>query len=107
MIISNLNGNDFKVLCYLIARSKDGKCFPSVGTISKEINISKSTVLRSLDNLIKESYITREQRTIGTGKKTSNIYTINKDYLAIKQVQEEPDKSEEVELYDYNWLEED
>ena len=108
LIVSNLNHIDFRVLCYLIARSKNGKCFPSVGTIAKEINVSKRTILRAIDNLVKDKYIVREQRTIGTGKITSNLYTINKDYLT-KQNNEEVLHETQVqkELIDYDWLNEE
>ena len=108
LIVSSLSSNQFRILCYLIARSKDGECFPSIGTMSKEINISKSTILRTLESLIEKSYITREQRTTGKGKITSNLYTINENYLTKKSKEEilhEP--QEKQELIDYNWLEEE
>ena len=105
LIVSNLNSNDFRVMCYLIACSNSGKCFPSVETIATRINASKSTVLRSLDNLTKQKYITKANRTIGSGKKTSNLYTINEKYL-INDPKEKLHKSQK-ELVDYNWLEED
>ena len=108
LIVSNLNCNEFRILCYLIARSKNGYCFPSVGTISNDIHISKRTTTRAIENLIKENYIQKENRFLGTGKRTSNLYTINEEYLA-KKTKEEIFKTtqREIELVDYDWLNEE
>ena len=111
LIVSNLNSNEFRILCYLIARSKNGECFPSVGTIAKDIYISKRTVMRSIENLIKENYIQKENRIIGSGKKTSNLYTINEKYLTKKTKQEifetTQEEVEKQEMFDYDWLNEE
>lgn len=109
LIVSNLNSNEFRILCYLIARSKNGECFPSVGTIARDINISKRTIVRSLDNLIEENYIQKENRFLGTGKRTSNLYTINEEYLSKKTKQEifETTQKEIEEPFDYDWLNEE
>lgn len=108
IIVSEIKDIDFRVLCYLIARSKDGKCFPSMTTIAHDLKKSKETIRNVIDRLIKINFIQKENRTLGAGKKTSNVYTINEDYL----VRSKKDKlyeieHEVVELEDYNWLEEE
>lgn len=49
-------------------------CYPSLDTIAKETNLSKSTVIRKIDYLCKNKFIDRKQRS-----NKVNIYKI-KDY---------------------------
>lgn len=106
LIVSDMKDSEFRILVYLIARTKDGKCFPSMRTMAKELPSSKETIRKCVDSLIKKNIIQRENRVIGTGKKTSNLYTISKDYLVPDTVDEILNKpqSKPKELYDYDWL---
>lgn len=108
LIVSEMKDSKFRVLCYLIAHSKNGQCFPSVRTIAKELNKGKSTISSIIEELIEEEILTKENRYLGTGKKTSNLYTINEEYLAKKTKQEifeeTQEEVEKEELFDYDWL---
>ena len=58
---------------------KDGKCFPSLGRISKDTSLSKRTVQRAIDDLIRYGYLSKESRTREYNKgDTSNIYSLLK-----------------------------
>ena len=66
------------VYMYLCDRSnKDGKCWPGIKTIARELNLSRSTVKRALDDLYQAKLITRETRRRENGSLTSNLYSIN------------------------------
>ncbi len=75
----NLKSRPLSILLYLIDRAnKDLVCFPSIKTISKDLNISVSTTKRALNYLVEIGYIEKTQRFLDiTGKQTSNLYTIN------------------------------
>jgi DNA-binding MarR family transcriptional regulator len=63
------------VLMYLHDRAdKEGKCYPAIGTIARELNLSRSTVKRALADLEKSNYLHREQRWRENGGKSSNLY---------------------------------
>ena len=60
------------VYMYLKDRAdKDGTCWPSIRTISRELGLSRATVCRALDDLCKAGLISREQRWRENGGKTS------------------------------------
>ena len=62
---------------YLCDRSnKDGKCWPGIKTIARELNLSRSTVKRALDDLYQAELITKETRRRENGSLTSNLYSI-------------------------------
>ena len=63
------------VYMYLYDRAnKDGKCYPAIGTIARELCLSKSTVKRALADLEKGGYLWKEQRWRENGGKSSNLY---------------------------------
>lgn len=65
------------VYMYLADRSdKEGQCYPSIGTISKELNLSRNTVKRGISDLIKAGYLQKESRLRENGGKSSNLYQI-------------------------------
>lgn len=111
LIVSNMKDSKFRVLCYLIARSKDGKCFPSIRTIANELGKGKGTIQCIIDELIDEKILQKENRFVGSGKKTSNSYQISEKYLSKKRSSQtdpiELPEPEKLELYDYNWLEDE
>ena len=63
------------VYMYLRDRAdKDGKCYPAIGTIARELKLSRSTVKRALADLKKSGYLHREPRRRENGGKSSNLY---------------------------------
>ncbi len=63
------------VYMYLRDRcDKDSKCYPAIGTIARELKLSRSTVKRALADLEKSGRIRKEQRWRGNGGKSSNMF---------------------------------
>ena len=63
------------VYMYLRSRAdREGKCFPSVRTISRDTKLSMSTVRRALDDLVNAGYIQKQPRWRANGAKSSNQY---------------------------------
>ncbi len=63
------------VYMYLKDRSdKDGRCYPGLKTIAKELKIGVSTVQRALDDLIQRGYLRKEARYREGGSQASNYY---------------------------------
>ena len=56
------------VYMYLRSRAdREGKCFPSVRTISRDTKLSMSTVRRALDDLVNTGYIQKQPRWRANG----------------------------------------
>jgi predicted transcriptional regulator len=55
---------------------KDSKCFPAIGTIARELKLSRSTVKRAITDLENSGYLRKEQRWRENGGKSSNMYYI-------------------------------
>ncbi len=63
------------VYFYLRGRcDKEGKCFPSIKTIARDLDISSSTVRRALRELEKSGYLRIELRYRKNNGNTSNMY---------------------------------
>lgn len=72
---SELPHRAIAVYMYLHDRAdKDGKCYPSIGTIAKELKLSRSTVKRAITDLLQTGNIHKEQRWRENGGKSSNMY---------------------------------
>lgn len=56
--------------------SDEGLCWPSVGTIARQIGAGESTVRTALAKLEKDGWITRQQRRKGN-RNASNMYQLN------------------------------
>ena len=54
----------------------DGQCYPAIGTIAKELNLSRRTVERAIQDLVKAGLIKKEQRWRENGGKSSLLYTL-------------------------------
>lgn len=66
------------VIFYLINRAnQELTCFPSVGTIARECNISTRTVQRALNDLEEAGFLERESRFHSQGGQRSSLYRIN------------------------------
>ena len=56
---------------------KDGTCWPGINTIAAGVSLSRSTVKRALDDLVRAGLVTKERRWRGNGSLTSNLYWIS------------------------------
>lgn len=62
---------------YLYLRSrcdKEGKCFPSIKTIARDLDLSQSTIKRALRELESHGYIKKIARYRENKGNTSNLY---------------------------------
>lgn len=114
---SELDAVEFRILAYLISIQRKDMCFPSTSTIATNLGVSQRTVFQKLDSLEQKQFILKENRTIGTGKKTSNQYLINEDAISQKieettnaQITDEATSDitpDQLMLSEYDWLEEE
>ena len=54
----------------------EGKCWPGIRTIAKELGLSQSTVKRALDELYKAELVFKEHRWRENGSLSSNLYRL-------------------------------
>lgn len=54
--------------------NENGECYPSIPTISRDTGMSRSTVKRAINDLVKEKMIKVEKRQRQNGGNTSNRY---------------------------------
>ena len=67
------------IYMYLHDRAdKDGKCYPAIGTIARELKLSRSTAKRGINELLQRGYITKEQRWREDGGKSSLLFLLMK-----------------------------
>ena len=67
------------VYMYLKERAdKNNQCFPAMSTIAEDLKLSRRTVKRAVDDLIKAGYVLSEQRWRPKGGKSSLMYTVIK-----------------------------
>ena len=65
------------VYMYLRDRSdKARKCWPGINTIAAELNCSRSTVKRALDDLCRAGLLQKDPRWRENGSLTSNLYHV-------------------------------
>ena len=75
---SDLSHRARAVYMYLKDRAdKDGKCWPALKTIAKEMNLSSSTVKRALNELCQAGLLVKETRWRENGGRTSNLYRLS------------------------------
>ena len=75
---SDLSHRAKSVYMYLKDRAdSEGRCWPAIKTIAAELNLSRSTVKRALDDLCKAELLTKETRWRENGGLTSNLYRIS------------------------------
>lgn len=55
---------------------KDGRCWPAIGTIARELHLSRRTVERAIADLEKAGRLTKEQRWRDNGGKSSLLFTL-------------------------------
>lgn len=65
------------VYIYLADRTdREGKCWPAVPTIARELKLSETTVRRAIRDLRKAGLIRTEQRYRDNGGKSSLLYVL-------------------------------
>ena len=65
------------VYMYLKDRSdKNGQCYPAIGTIAKELHLSRRTVERAIEDLARAGFLKKEQRWRENGGRSSLPYTL-------------------------------
>lgn len=65
------------VYSYLKDRmNKQRTCYPSIGTIAKELSMSRSTVQRAIQDLERTGFVTKEQRWRESGGRSSLLFTV-------------------------------
>lgn len=73
----DISSNCKLILCYLLSYTGAGlTCFPSIDTISNDLNLGKRTVIRCLKEAREQHMIDVEQRHLGQGKGKQNIYEL-------------------------------
>lgn len=66
------------VYMYLKDRAdKQNQCYPAIGTIARELSLSRSTVKRAIEDLERSGYLKKEPRYREKGGKSSNLYKIS------------------------------
>ena len=56
--------------------NKDGACWPGIKTIAAGVSVSRSTVKRALDELVKAGLVEKSSRWRENGSLSSNLYQI-------------------------------
>jgi len=65
------------VYCYLKDRAnQEGQCFPAIGTIARELTMSRKTVERAIQDLERSGFIKKEQRWRTNGGRSSLLFTV-------------------------------
>lgn len=71
-----LTPTDYRVFAYLVWRQgENGSAWPGLQRIGNDLGLSKSTVLRSIENLVKRGRVTR-RRPERNGRGRTNYYTV-------------------------------
>ena len=71
----NISTAEYRILSYLLMRAGNKDvCYPSLNTISKDIDISLSTVKRAIPELVDKGYLKKINRKRKNGSSTSNLY---------------------------------
>ena len=74
---ANLPHRAVTVYMYLKDRSDShNKCWPGIKTIASDLELSRSTVKRALNELVASGYLVKEERYRSNGSSTSNLYTV-------------------------------
>ena len=74
---SDLNHRAKSVYIYLKDRADaEGRCWPAINTIAADLQLSRSTVKRALDDLCQVGLLAKDRRWRENGSYTSNLYTL-------------------------------
>lgn len=73
----DLHHRVISVYIYLADRTdKEGKCWPAIPTIARELKLSETTVRRAIRDLREAGLIRTEQRYRDNGGKSSLLYVL-------------------------------
>ena len=73
----DLSHREKTVYIYLRDRADaSGVCWPGIKTIARDMNLSRSTVKRALEDLEQHGYLAKLPRYRPNGSNTSNLYTL-------------------------------
>jgi DNA-binding IclR family transcriptional regulator len=65
------------VYMYLKDRAdKDGRCWPAINTVARELSLSRSTVKRAMNDLTRAGFLRKESRYRANGGKSSSLYML-------------------------------
>lgn len=115
LITSELSDIQFRILLYLIFKSRKQKCFPSIRTLASELKKSTTSIQKTLNELEKQGYLTKENRKTKSGKTTSNEYELNEnlfvkrkkaDVIVSAEIDERIFTEDELKIFDYDWMSE-
>ncbi len=56
--------------------NKEGACWPGIKTIAAGVSLSRSTVKRALDDLVKAGLVVKARRWRENGSLSSNLYRV-------------------------------
>lgn len=56
--------------------NKDNQCYPAIGTIARELQLSRRTVERAIKDLVRANFIDIEQRWRENGGRSSLLYKL-------------------------------
>ena len=74
---SDLSHRAKSVYMYLKDRAdSEGRCWPAIKTIALELGLSRSTVKRALDDLVRAGLLRKDPCWRENGSYTSNLYQI-------------------------------
>lgn len=74
---SDLSHRAKSVYMYLKDRAdSEGRCWPAIKTIALKLGLSRSTVKRALDDLVRAGLLRKDPRWRENGSYTSNLYQI-------------------------------
>ena len=74
---SDLSHRAKSVYMYLKDRAdSESRCWPAIKTIALELGLSRSTVKRALDDLVRAGLLRKDSRWRENGSYTSNLYQI-------------------------------
>ena len=74
---SDLSHRAKSVYMYLKDRAdSEGRCWPAIKPIALELGLSRSTVKRALDDLVRAGLLRKDPRWRENGSYTSNLYQI-------------------------------
>lgn len=77
---SKLPSRAKQVMFYLINRANaEGTCFPSVRTIASDCGVSERTIQRTMNILVEEGFVIKEERYRDNGGQSSNLYKLQID----------------------------
>ena len=81
------------IYCYLCGRAdKNGECYPSVGRIAEDLNLSRCTVFRAFNELEESGSLERFPRYHPQGGRRSSLYRIKGEITNTNRSEKRGDK---------------